>query len=163
MKMIKRKNVAIKAKLCLWCLDPEVTYDTNHRDNCRVQSGKIKRFSCEVGDCRNNMWICSFHKAENNVQLKKHQEELKRKGLDMVLTNWCTRVDHPLPLLGVEEATEAVTKAVRKAAKDNTIQVTSVPAGRPMFLFFHCKGKKNGVNCFFDNGCTEAVFREGIP
>ena len=32
-----------------------------------------------------------------------------------------------------------------------------------MFLFFHCKGRKHGVNCFFDNGCTETDFREGIP
>ena len=165
MKMVKRKDVVIKAKLCMWCLDPDVIYDTDHRDSCRVQKGKIKRFSCEVGDCKNHMWLCSFHKTKNSVQLKKHQEDLKKKGLEMVLTNWCARADSdkPVLLLGDNEATEAVTKAVRKAAKDNNVQVSPVPAGRPMFLFFHCKGRKNGVNCFFDNGCTEAVFREGIP
>ena len=163
MKMVKRKDIAIKAKLCLWCLDPDVTYDTSHRDNCRVQNGKLKRFSCEVGDCKNHMWLCSFHKLKNATQLKKHQEDLKKKGFDMVLTSWCVRADKPVQLLGVSEATDAVTKAVRKAAKDDTVQVNPVPDGRAMFLFFHCKGKNNGVNCFFDNGCTEAVFREGIP
>ena len=163
MKMVKRKDMAIKAKLCLWCLDPDVEYDTNHRDSCRVQSGKIKRFTCEVGNCKNHMWLCSFHKVKNNGQLKKHQEDLKQKGLDMVLTSWCVRADRPVLLLGDSDATEAVTKAVRKDAKDNTIQVNPVPEGRAMFLFFHSKGKKNGVNCFFDNGCTEAVFKEGIP
>ena len=163
MKMVKRKDIAIKAKLCLWCLDPDITYDPNHRDVCRLQSGKIKRYTCEVLSCKNHMWLCSFHKQTNSSQLKKHQDDLKKKGLDMVLTSWCIRADKPVILLDDSEATESVTKAVRKAARNRDVQVTPVPAGRPMFLFFRCKGKKNGVNCFFDNGCSEAVFREGIP
>ena len=109
------------------------------------------------------MWLCSFHKQANSTQLKKHQEDLKRKGLDMALANWCMRASRPTKLLEEDEATEAITKAVRKAARDNSVQVEPIPAGRPLFLFAQCKGKRNGVNCFFDKGCTEAVFREGIP
>ena len=163
MKMVQRKAMAIKIKICIWCLDPEVVYDVNHRDDCRVKKAKIKRFSCEVSGCNMHMWLCTLHKCQNNSQIKQHQEDLKKKGLDMALFNWCVRADKPEELLDEEGATKAVTKAVRRAAKDNTIQVTPVPAGRPMFLFFHCKGQHKGANCFFDKGCTEAVFREGIP
>ena len=163
MKMVKRKDIAIKAKFCLWCLDPEVIYETGHRDKCRVKTGKIKRYSCEVTNCKNHMWLCSFHKQSNSNQLKKHQEELKRKGLDMALANWCMRAAKPTKILEEEEAAEAITKAVRRAARDNSIQVNPIPSGRPLFLFAQCKGKRNGVNCFFDKGCTEAVFRKGIP
>ena len=41
--------------------------------------------------------------------------------------------------------------------------VRPVPQGEPMFLFFKAKGKVNGVNVFFDKGCSTAVFKEGIP
>ena len=163
MKIAQRKIVAIKAKLCVWCLDPEVKFDMNHRETCRVNSGKIKRFTCDFRDCKLHMWVCVNHKQHNLPQNKKHQEDLKKKGYDMALPNWCVRAEEPKQLLDSDVATKAVTKAVRKAAKDNSIQVTPVPAGRPMFLFFHCKGQDKGANCFFDKGCTEAVFREGIP
>ena len=161
--MVRRKDTAIKAKLCLWCLDPDVVYDSSHRDNCRVKAGKIKRYSCEVSNCKNHMWVCSFHKQQNSAQLKRHQDELKKKGLDMALTNWCIRASRPVPIMGESEATEVITKAVRRAARDSTVQVDPVPSGRPMFLFFQCKGKNKGANCFFDKGCSEAVFREGVP
>ena len=32
-----------------------------------------------------------------------------------------------------------------------------------MFIFTKCKGRKEGANLFFDNGCGTAVFRKGIP
>ena len=57
MKMVRRKDVAIKAKLCLWCLDPDVVYDSSHRDSCRVKGGKIKRYTCEASNCKNT---CGF-------------------------------------------------------------------------------------------------------
>lgn len=116
MKMVKRKDIAIKAKFCLWCLDPEITYDASHRDTCRVKTGKIKKYTCEVSNCKNHMWLCSFHKQNNSAQLKRHQDDLKKKGLDMALTNWCARATRPVTLLDEDEATEAVTRAVRKAA-----------------------------------------------
>ena len=37
------------------------------------------------------------------------------------------------------------------------------PEGSPMFIFTKCKGRKEGANLFFDNGCSKAVFRKGIP
>ena len=40
--------------------------------------------------------------------------------------------------------------------------LTSHPKGC-MFMFTRCKGKKEGVNLFFDNGLGIAVFRKGIP
>ena len=46
MKMFTRRLTAIKAKFCIWCLDPDVTFDTSHRDNCKVGTNKITGFSC---------------------------------------------------------------------------------------------------------------------
>ena len=43
------------------------------------------------------------------------------------------------------------------------MKVVPPPTGRPMFLFFHIKGKNKGANLFFDKGCSTACFREGIP
>ena len=76
-----------------------MTCDTDHRDTCRVQNGKIKRLSFEVGNCKNHMWLCSFHKTKNSVQLKKHQDDLKKESLEMALTNLCARADSDKPVL----------------------------------------------------------------
>ena len=43
------------------------------------------------------------------------------------------------------------------------MKIVPPPMGQPMFLFFQVKGKKNGVNFFFDKGCSHACFQEGIP
>ena len=40
---------------------------------------------------------------------------------------------------------------------------TTVPQGRPIFQFFLAKGKTAPVLTFFDDGCSDAVMREGVP
>ena len=126
MIMFERRQAAIKSKLCIWCLDPEVEYTAKHKDDCRVQKEKIKRFSCEVSRCKTHMWLCSYHKQQNHTQLQVHQDTLKKKGLTMGLTTWCNygggSQTQPQQLLDEESATKILTKAVRKAAKDSSIQ-----------------------------------------
>ena len=50
-----------------------------------------------------------------------------------------------------------------KTAKKNGMEVVPEPNGRPIFLFFAAKGRNKPVQVFFDNGCSDAVMREGIP
>ena len=59
----------------------------------------------------------------------------------------------------------AAAKIMKKRFRSNGFKgdVRPVPQGEPMFLFFKAKGKVNGVNVFFDKGCSTAVFKEGIP
>ena len=106
--MGKLKDTAIKAKLCLWCLDPEVLYDSNQRDNCRVKSGKIKGIPARWLHAK---IICGFIVSTNKQTLHyliKYQDDLKKKGLEKVLTNWCIQTDQPKILLDNVEATENV-------------------------------------------------------
>ena len=59
----------------------------------------------------------------------------------------------------------AASKIMRKRFRSNGFKgdIRPVPQGESMFLFFRAKGKVNGVNTFFDKGCSTAVFKEGIP
>ena len=43
------------------------------------------------------------------------------------------------------------------------ITVIEEPKGMPMFMFFLAKGKTKQVMTFLDSGCSDAIFREGIP
>ncbi|MCP4996265.1 MAG: hypothetical protein GY934_21195, partial [Gammaproteobacteria bacterium] len=48
-------------------------------------------------------------------------------------------------------------------SKKKGVTVLPEPKGRPVFMFFLAKGKHKGVNCFFDNGCSDCVMRVGVP
>ena len=59
--------------------------------------------------------------------------------------------------------------ATLKAMKKRLLQagfkgdLVPPPDGGPMFLFQAIQGKNNPVNVFYDNGCSHAVFRDGVP
>ena len=48
-------------------------------------------------------------------------------------------------------------------ARRKGMDVVPEPEGRPLFLFFAAKGRNKPVQVFFDNGCSDAVMREGVP
>ena len=48
-------------------------------------------------------------------------------------------------------------------ARRKGMDVVPEPEGRPLFLFFAAKGTNKPVQVFFDNGCSDAVMREGVP
>ena len=43
------------------------------------------------------------------------------------------------------------------------VKVVEEPEGRPMFQFFMAKGRTKAVKTFVDSGCSDAIFREGVP
>ena len=47
--------------------------------------------------------------------------------------------------------------------KDPGVETVSPPEGSPLFLFQPVEGLQDPVNVFYDKGCSEAVFRDGIP
>ena len=54
-------------------------------------------------------------------------------------------------------------EANRSKLRAKGITVLEEPKGRPMFQFFLARGKTKPVMTFMDSGCSDAIFREGIP
>ena len=62
---------------------------------------------------------------------------------------------------GIKQAVRKMTRFNKK--KDPDVETVSPPLGAPLFLFQPIEGLHDPVNCFYDKGCSDAVFREGIP
>ena len=58
-----------------------------------------------------------------------------------------------------EQAVENMVDRIRAKG----VKVVEEPEGRPMFQFFMAKGKTKTVKTFVDIGCSDAIFREGVP
>lgn len=56
---------------------------------------------------------------------------------------------------------QAMKKRLRQAGFKG--EINPPPEGEPMFLFQAIQGRTEAVNTFYDNGCSHAVFREGVP
>ena len=116
------------------------------------------------------MWLCNYHRRQNKEHMEKHKAVLQKKGLTLAMTSWVMQsASSPSesaqvsPIQSIEEATRKLANTEQRNSRSKTVKVIPPPIGQPMFLFFHVKGKKDGCNCFFDNGCSTACFREGIP
>ena len=115
--------------------------------------------------CKFHIWVCKVHAARNVSKMEKHVKEMLNKGITMGLVS--------IPVVNtatINNITQLNTmdQAIRQLVEDGIKKpecrwVNEPPKGSPMFLFTRCKGKKNGVNLFFDKGCGTAVFRKGIP
>ena len=103
--------------------------------------------------------------------MEKHKVNLQKKGLTMAFTSLLLHsidtgtpsATQVTPVQSIEEATRKLTRQEQTTSKNNNLKVVPPPLGQPMFMFFQVKGKKNGANFFFDNGCSHACFQEGIP
>ena len=62
-------------------------------------------------------------------------------------------------------AYSATLKAMKKRLRQAGFkgEIMPPPEGEPMFLFQAIQGKTAPVNTFYDNGCSHAVFKAGIP
>ena len=66
--------------------------------------------------------------------------------------------------MGEKGIKQAVRKMVRlNKKKDPSVETVSPPVGSPLFLFQPVEGLHDPVNVFYDKGCSDAVFRAGIP
>ena len=86
MTIDERLDVAMAAKICLCCHDPEYIYrpkDTDHVDNnCSVKVKGKGRFTCKSPGCYSHMWICNRHRTLNLEYLNKFKDEIRlRHGL----------------------------------------------------------------------------------
>ena len=61
-----------------------------------------------------------------------------------------------------------IKRAVRKMSRwnkklDPNVETVSPPEGSPLFMFQPIEGISDPVNLFYDCGCSDAIFRDGIP
>ena len=79
MSVEQRRDICIKAKFCLRCLDPKYKYvraDIRHK--CMDFTRK-SRYSCPKGDCKSHLWTCTRHRDENTSEFEKFKDEIKNK------------------------------------------------------------------------------------
>ena len=83
-----RRKVCIAASVCMKCLYPGVVYDPTHNDSCKIvvdskANNKKAKFTCKVGRCNYNCWMCSIPQADNKDLLDEIKSTMKAKGLTM--------------------------------------------------------------------------------
>ena len=136
--------------------------------------------------------MCVHHKDEpaNAAYFKKLKEAMARQGWTLGMVSVLGRSSVPSPASAIRSKKKAKvpkarpTKTANKATQDipdspgvgeeaveanraklraKGITVLEEPKGRPMFQFFMARGKTKPVMTFMDSGCSDAIFREGIP
>jgi hypothetical protein len=55
-------------------LDPSVDHDPAHSESCQVvvdskANKKKAKYTCRVGNCNYNCWVCNVQKLDNKVLL----------------------------------------------------------------------------------------------
>ena len=186
MDMAERFKIVQEIKMCNRCFHPDVNFTKDHIKDCTAKSGK-GLYTCSK--CKLHSWLCKYHKAENQQKLDKFKKDYREKfKLKLVFTANIPAapevVELPPSVADTSSDSEslqsptatsqnvcnnkslnAATKSIKKRLRSNGFRgdIRPVPEGESMFLFFRAKGKINGVNTFFDMGCSTAVYREGVP
>ena len=165
----KRKSIAIKAQFCLRCFHPEVVYTKSHDKDCIFATGKRKNaYSCTNMSCKEHLWLCLTHKAQNRKAMDKFKEDLAKRGLRLSYVAKASLQKDNVPgqtALHGEQSKDPVTGAIKKLKRKVKApgQVVDIPVGDPMFMFFGARGRTRSLNTFFDRDCSHAVLRDGIP
>ena len=70
--------------------------------------------------------------------------------------SYCSKPDH-----GIKRA---VRKMHRFNKKSNPgVETISPPEGSPLFMFQPLEGLSSPINAFYDCGCSDAIFLDGVP
>ena len=187
MDMTERFKMVADIKMCNRCFNPDVNFTKDHIKDCTARSDRNSPFSCSK--CKLHSWLCKYHKGDNQSKLDKFKKDYREKfKMKLVFTasaplnpEIMSYVPEPITVPSDEEillsptsvsqntcknsSVNAAAKIIKKRLRSNGFKgdIRPVPEGESMFLFFKAKGKINGVNTFFDKGCSTAVYREGIP
>ena len=157
--MDKRRSLIEKIKICPQCFHPDVIYNKEHLKDCSFSKSKKNAYSCAVPSCKTHSWICLIHKQDNSKKLDKFRADLRRKG--MVLGH--TTVENIDGFQTNLQAFNTASRKLRRTEKKKGAEIVPVPDGEPLFLFHGAQGRNRPINVFYDNGCSHAVFKSGIP
>ena len=154
-----RRTLIDKVKICPQCFHPDVVYTKAHLKDCQFSKDKKKNaYSCSVSSCKTHMWICLIHRNDNAKKMEKFRNDLQRKGINLSHTS--------VEELGFQSDVHAfnlASRKLRRTEKKKGTDIVAVPEGEPLFLFHGAQGKSRPINVFYDNGCSHAVFKLGVP
>ena len=182
-----RKKYVNKAQICPYCLDADFVFKPGKRHpNCIAFKGN-KFFTCRNSNCKRHFLICTDHIQENKEIHDRCNRFWNEKGKQFSFTISIsslatasasksssgasnasksvpvTTTAAPKPIVAALKAnSNTASEMLRKMAGPNTI-VNDPPAGDPLFLFSYIHGKTRPVTIFYDDGCSHAMFKEGIP
>ena len=173
----QRLVVAKEARFCLKCMGNDTKYSFQHNRQCPVVTKKSS-YTCNADKCFFHMWVCTKHASENKDQMEKFRDQLRTKaGIRLVYTSVMDRsfqsVENDASKVASSHSycskeNRGIKRAVRNLHRfnkksDPDVVTLSPPEGASVFMFFGAQGINNPVYTFFDNGCSEAIFEEGIP
>ena len=150
MDVNERLTIAMSAKFCLWCHDPEYIFksrDWDHINNkCPIVVRGKGKFSCKVDSCRQHMWVCLRHKKENLQGLLKFKDDiqsqyklefgftvtaLKMNALSILRSNFGGRKKFKPP--GKRESSSSLKKLKEARRKESVTEVIKKTNGEPSF------------------------------
>ena len=152
----ERRNISIRAKLCMKCCDPKVIFDARHRRDCKVtKNNKIPITCAEHPDCLMHSWLCGYHQDSNQSKITEFSKRFKIQP--PVNTNTASVASN------ASVDTARVLKNMKRNLKKRGAALIPIPEGDSMFVLAPLKGINKPVLGFFDSGCSDAVARHGIP
>ena len=162
MSVDDRRDICIRAKMCLKCTDPKIVHSGKHRYECKVSNKEKLWYTCTKHPaCLTHFCICGYHKKENKAKM---EDFSKKKNLKPPLNTNVVSAVH-----GVTEDTPEYDhgvkglKNMRRNLKKKGKEVVDIPDGNTMFMLAPLKGVTRPVIGFFDSGCSDAVFKHGVP
>ena len=159
----ERRDICIKAKICLKCADPKVIHSARHRFECKVTSKKRFWYTCsQHPQCLQHSWVCGYHKAENKSSLESFSKKFNIKP--PVNINVADTVIEPISDIKVaEDGGIKAMKNMRRNLKKKGTEVIDLPEGEAVFLLAPLQGVTRPILGFFDSGCSDAVLKHGVP
>ena len=160
----ERRDICIRAKICLRCSDPKVIHSVRHRNECRVTSKQKFWYTCtQHPKCLQHSWVCGYHRAENKAKI---EDFSKKKKINPPVNVNPIKIDTvenaPDPKVVSDGGVKAM-KNMRRNLKKKGSEVVDIPEGVSVFMLAPLKGVTRPVNAFFDSGCSDACIRSGVP
>ena len=164
MSFDERRDICIRAKICLRCSDPKVIHTARHRNECRVTTKQKYWYTCtQHPKCLQHSWVCGYHKTENKVKIEDFSKKKKVNPPVNVNPIKVDTVETPPEFKVVTDGGVKAMKNMRRNLKKKGSEVVDIPEGVSVFMLAPLKGVTRPVNAFFDSGCSDACIRSGVP
>ena len=177
MTVSQRRNIAFKARMCYFCLDSKYVKKkkSDRHEDCPAF---VKKQTYSCNSCKFHFLVCEKHLNSNNEKMENSKKFWTEKGKDFSVnlivsapssfssSSVAPQVPMP-PEVTASNATskchDSLFKATKKLREMAKGKVKPVPEGDPLFLFSKVAGKTRDLNCFYDLGCSHAMFQSDIP
>ena len=160
----ERRDICLKAKICLKCADPKVVHSVRHWNDCKISSRNKFWFTCsQHPKCSQHSWMCGYHRAENKSSLEEYSKKNNLKPpLNLNVIGTVANSSEEASKVAEDGGVKAM-KNMRRNLKKKGTEVLDLPEGESVFVLAPLKGVTRPVMGFFDSGCSDAVLKHGVP